>query len=219
MKDLKKITNALKKIRLSESERMSARNRLIRFIEDNPLEEKPGFLASFYLRLRRPVLASAMAFGVLLVGTGGVTYASESALPGDFLYSFKVDVVEEVRGAFQFSAEDKAAWDAKRLERRFDEIEKLKDEGKLNTESKLEIKEQMKEHKQEFKDHLEDLKDKGKPDRADEMEIEFKSTFEQEEKLQEEWKPDFEFRPFKEQTENEEDEESEEEMKANFPEL
>lgn len=200
MKELKKLQNALKSVHLSKEEKAEGRAAFTAFMQENPLpgRAKPGFFSSFYLRLRRPVLASAMAFGLLVVTTGGVTYASESSLPGDFLYPFKVDVVEEVRGAFQFNIEGKASWDAERIQRRFEEAKKLEDKGKLNPEFKFQIKEKMEEHKEEFKNHLEDLKDKGKPDRADEMEMEFKFIFEQQEQLQEEWKPDFEFLPLSE---------------------
>lgn len=216
MKELKKLQNALKNVHLSKEEKAEGRAAFTAFMQDNPLPGKanPGFFSSFYLRLRRPVLASAMAFGVLVVTTGGVTYASESALPGDFLYPFKVDVVEEVRGAFQFNAEEKATWDAERMQRRFEEAEQLKDEGKLNPEFKVQIKEKMEEHKKEFKDHLEELKDKGKPDRADEMEVEFKFIFEQQEELEEEWKPDFEFRPLLEGSQEEPEEKTETELEV-----
>lgn len=205
MKELKKLQNALKNLHLSKEEKAEGRDAFMAFMRENPLpgKTKPGFFSSFYSRLRRPVLASAMAFGLLVVTTGGVTYASESALPGDFLYSFKVDVVEEVRGVFQFNAEEKATWDAERMKRRFEEAEQLKEEGKLNPEFKSQIKEKMEEHREEFKNHLDDLKGKGKPDRADEMEMEFNFIFEQQEKLQEEWKPDFELRPLFEDREKE----------------
>ena len=61
MKDLKKITSALKKIRLSEVERMSGRSKLIQFMEDNPISKKPAFWEHFYGLVRRPMWATATA--------------------------------------------------------------------------------------------------------------------------------------------------------------
>lgn len=195
MKDLKHLTAALKSIHLSEEEKKAGRNALLQFMDRNPMVKKPGVFERFFARTRRTLMATSAAFMVLLISTGGVTYASESSLPGDLLYDFKVEVVEEVQGVFKLTPEAKAEWDAKRMQRRFDEAEELENQGKLNPEFKFKIKEQMKEHKQEFRDHLEELKNKGKPDRAYEMENEFKLLLDQEEKLREEWKPDFQFRP------------------------
>lgn len=195
MKDLKHLTDALQTIRLTDEEKKAGRNALLQFMDHHPMAKKAGVFERFFARTRRTLMATGAAFMVLLISTGGITYASESSLPGDLLYDFKVEVVEEVQGAFKFSPEAKAEWDAKRMQRRFDEAEELKNQGKLNPESKFKIKEQMKEHKQEFKDHLEELKNKGNLDRADEMENEFKPLLDQEKKLREEWKPDLQFRP------------------------
>jgi len=194
MKEVNKLKHALSGIHLSKKEKAEGRHAFIKFMKKNslPKEAGSGFFSSFYLRMRRPVLASAMAFGLLIASTGGVAYASESSLPGDFLYSFKVDVVEEVQGALRFTPERKAEWDAERMQRRFKEAEQLKDQGKLNSESKSKIKEEIEKHKQSFEGHMEDLTNKGKAERADEMEIEFEPLVEQQERLQEEWKPKLE---------------------------
>ncbi len=70
---------------------------------------------------------------------GGVSAAAESALPGDALYAVKVSVNEEVRAAFTFSAERKANWEARRAERRLEEVEKLSVENRLSADARARV--------------------------------------------------------------------------------
>lgn len=72
-----------------------------------------------------------------IVGTA--SYAAESALPGDALYGFKVNVNESVRGAFSFSAEDKANWEIEKIERRAHEKAQLVASAKITAEADAEI--------------------------------------------------------------------------------
>lgn len=67
------------------------------------------------------------------------SYAAEQALPGDVLYGFKVNVNESVRGAFSFSAEDKANWEIEKIERRAQEKAQLVASAKITAETDAEI--------------------------------------------------------------------------------
>ncbi len=81
---------------------------------------------------RLPLRLPAMAFAVLLLlgaSGGGLTYAAESALPGDALYGVKIHVNEAIRAKFQISPEDRARWAVARLQRRMDEMRGLKARG------------------------------------------------------------------------------------------
>jgi hypothetical protein len=75
---------------------------------------------------------AAVAFAVVLVITGGTAYAAEGALPGDLLYSVKVDVNEPVTGALAFTPEAKAAWHTQVAETRLAEAEALAEKGTLD---------------------------------------------------------------------------------------
>jgi hypothetical protein len=88
--------------------------------------------ASAWSLFRLPVRLPAMAFAVLLLlgaSGGGLTYAAESALPGDALYGVKIHVNEAIRGKFQVTHEDRARWAVVRLQRRMDELRGLKARG------------------------------------------------------------------------------------------
>ena len=89
-------------------------------------------IASPYMRFVH--LSRSVALGVLalvLIGTG-TAYASTGALPGDPLYSVKVNVVEPAIGALQTTPEAKAAWQAHLAETRLTEAETLATQDKLS---------------------------------------------------------------------------------------
>lgn len=196
MKDLKHISKTLKNISLSGEEKAAGRAALLRYMETNPLPEAPGFWARFYSLTRRPIWATATAAVLIVAFTGTATYASESALPGDLLYDFKVNVVEEVQGSLIFDEEKKAEWEAERMQKRLEEAEKLKEAGNLNPENKFIIRMHLKDHEGEFEGLLENLKDKGQPERAEEMKEKFEDLLDEQERIREEWKPDLQIRPF-----------------------
>jgi hypothetical protein len=67
-------------------------------------------------------------FTILFICTstmGAVAYSAESAVPGDTLYSLKLNLNEPVIGALKFSKHTKANWQAKKLERRMHEMQSV----------------------------------------------------------------------------------------------
>jgi len=56
---------------------------------------------------------------------GTVSFAAESSVPGDALFSVKVYMNESVRGAVAMTPKAKADWEVKLVERRLEEVEKL----------------------------------------------------------------------------------------------
>ena len=175
MKNLKKIVSAIKKIRLSEDERMNVRTKLIQFMEDNPMAKKPDFWSRFSLLTRRPLWATATAAVLLVVFTGTATYASESALPGDFLYPFKVDVVEELQGAFM-NDEEKADWQIDRMRLRFEEAELLSLKGGLNPTLQTELSNELIDYSEEIRIHIKQLEGKDKKQAVADLRFQFKNV-------------------------------------------
>jgi len=81
-----------------------------------------------------------MAFLLIVVMlTGGVSFASNNALPGDILYPVKIRVVEKVEGALKISAEAKARWDTELAVRRLQEGEKLVAAGKFDAKTSAKV--------------------------------------------------------------------------------
>lgn len=56
---------------------------------------------------------------------GSVSFAAESTVPGDALFTVKVYVNENVRGAVAVTSKAKAEWEVRLVERRLEEVEKL----------------------------------------------------------------------------------------------
>ena len=134
----------MKKVRLitlSSQEKEQMWQRITEGIHGNPLTnpllgDRPHgahIIQKTLQRMRRPTyaLAGIMAIVILVMGSGA--YAAEQSLPGDPLYPLKVNVIEPVRGLFNFSPQAQAAWDIQLANTRLAEIEKLAAQGKLTT--------------------------------------------------------------------------------------
>ncbi len=139
--DPRLITSA-QTVRLSTEESERAATILRAFMKDHPVnmaaairnhekKERPSLWRSFFAFRSTPSFAAVL---LLVLGGGSLSYAAESALPGDPLYAVKVHVNEEVHAAFSLSTEAKANWEAKRAERRVKEAKQLANAGKLTPE-------------------------------------------------------------------------------------
>ena len=69
--------------------------------------------------------APAMLAAILLFVTGGVSLASQRSVPGEFLYSWKVGVVENVESAFVVGSQDRAEFEVGRTTKRLQEVTEL----------------------------------------------------------------------------------------------
>lgn len=75
-------------------------------------------------------LAAVASILILLVS--GTTYASALSLPGDPLYGMKIHIIEPIGLAFQFDDESKNEYRISLLQKRLTELEKLREEGRLD---------------------------------------------------------------------------------------
>lgn len=139
---LEKIMENAKRVVLSHAEKDTVRAHVEEFVREHPVRRglipSPWMAGRFLMVLHKPV---AFTLILLLVLGGGTAYAAEGALPGDTLYSIKVNVVEEVLAVVTVSDEAKVRWDARRAERRLEEATQLTDEGKMTDEKQAEIQE------------------------------------------------------------------------------
>ena len=126
----------MKAERLSESERARMREALLMHIRGlRPTYKEFRFVRWFVSAPRR---FAYVAVAMLIFVGGGLSYAAEGALPGNPLYSLKVNVNEPVRGALAFSPEAKVDVEAQIVERRLAEVSSL-------SSSVQELKPQLKE--------------------------------------------------------------------------
>ncbi|MBI4128631.1 MAG: hypothetical protein HY460_01150, partial [Parcubacteria group bacterium] len=136
MKSEKKFIKNLKKISLASDERARTRSAILSFMRENPLPKEAEARKTQRAPLRlftvqRPFAIALAALLIVVLG-GGVALAAEAALPGDLMYPVKIHVTEELRATLAGSLEDKAQWEVERLLRRFEEVEQLLAQGKLD---------------------------------------------------------------------------------------
>jgi len=187
-----KSADHMKNVRLTENEKKVMRNELLQFMNDNPAdewashevpsEEHPGVFESLFTIL---ISKSAPAMLVLcLVATGGgVSFASNAALPGDFLYPVKVNVNEEVRSLLTFKDESKVEWEIERSERRLEEAEILEERGEFDEEVRELIADQLEEHTEFIDEVTEEIEEEKRIEVALELEERLEEVLEEKEEV------------------------------------
>lgn len=141
------LTKSAQDIRLTREASERIRARLVVHMQEHPVTVQPVrspyhrfFIQSpFTALMRKPVLALAL---ILLVGAGGATsYGAAGALPGEPLYTVKVNVIEPVTGFLALSRESRAAWKVSVAETRVKEAEQLAAKDTLTPEQGVKVKE------------------------------------------------------------------------------
>lgn len=134
--------------------------------------EAPSPVFGFFSSLQR-ILAVSLA--VVLLAGSGVSYAAESALPGDMLYIIKVHVNERVRGSFQRSTHTRARWEVRLAKRRLEEGETLTARGRMNGEMREHVREHFRRHAQQVAIQLETLLETQEMEAAAEISADFEA--------------------------------------------
>ncbi len=102
-----------------------------------------GFTSELFVYIKqRKFVPSLIAVFVLMV-TGGFSALAENALPGDSLYSLKINVNEHVKGMVAITPEAKARLAVESTERRLQEAIVLSSQGKLTDDKKQILKVQL----------------------------------------------------------------------------
>jgi hypothetical protein len=118
----------LKEVRLNDEERNLMRAHAARIVIATPVLVTESFFRRGVQHGLRIALSS-MLF-VVFIG-GSVSAVANTALPGDPLYSFKINVNEEVKGLFLKTPEEKVLWQKNRIENRVNEIQTLAQSSSL----------------------------------------------------------------------------------------
>lgn len=130
---LTRALKGLRKISLPKEARVRMRAELLSYAELHSVLATGKATRSSFSVLRFRLYAGLSAALLLVAALGGTAYASESALPGDTLYSVKVGLTEPLQGALIPSDRGRAAWHAILAERRLEETAQLAASGKLST--------------------------------------------------------------------------------------
>lgn len=122
-------------VSLTPEERLRMRRTLGAYAAMKPVRRAHARAASahrWYVAFFNMRTAAAMLAVAVVASSAGVSYAAESALPGDTLYTVKVKINEPVVQALATTPQEKAHTAVKLAARRVDEAARLAAQGRLN---------------------------------------------------------------------------------------
>jgi len=134
---------------LTQSERAQMKGNMRAFMAEHParapftlrfmdrISSAAGAVGGVFV-LPRARLVSALALAVLFLGAG-TSYAAESSLPGDALYTVKININEKIAEALAPDPSARAAVLAVHTLRRLQEAETLAAQGRLTASTSAEI--------------------------------------------------------------------------------
>lgn len=165
---LRQFIKTSKQVHLTEDEFRAGREKFMIYMQENPVRnaedarhiwQRPLFLT------QRPMFAT-IATIVILALSGGTAAAAEGSVPGSSLYPIKVYVNEQVRAALAVSPQAKVNWEARRAERRLEEVTKLVADNKLTASTSVQLGEQFKKHAERVQERIERMEEKGNVENA-----------------------------------------------------
>lgn len=170
-KDLetKEYLDKIKGLKLSESSRSRIASNLLEYARFHPvrveadnrfIEQVPQRTSLFNLFKTPKSMISAIVVIALLVG-GGASYAAEGTVPGDFLYTMKTEVNENIKSAFAISSKAEARLQTNLLEERLKEAEELATRGELTAEVSSDISSHLKAHYDEAEEQNDTVEAEG----------------------------------------------------------
>jgi hypothetical protein len=145
------LKNALKKVHMTPTEKSALRMELFALTQNNPFIKKESLQSPYALFFTRTIQFSTFALIIILGGGGSLAFASQNTLPGEALYNFKVQVVEEIVSATKSSGQEKAQYAIERATKRLDETATLALSNQLDTKTELLLSQRLAEHASEAK--------------------------------------------------------------------
>lgn len=183
-KEFEKLIKAVRQFKLTPLEKKKMREDLLTFIKENPVREaldsRPQLQQRSWilypLRLK-PMPVFAVIAAIVLVAGGGTSLAAETSLPGDTLYTVKVNVNEKARAMLALSDEAEAKLAAKLAERRLQEAARLTAEGRLTAEAQAELESRFKTQVDKFESRVNKVAEaEGKAKAAAEISSNFEAS-------------------------------------------
>ena len=160
----KKGIEDLKNIKLSKEEGEILYNKVISRSPYIPKMSPYGFLIKHYT-----FVVSTFVIFVLL---GNIVVLAENSLPGNRLYSMKINVTEPIRDLVKVNPEEKIAWQAEKATRRLEEAESLAVQNKLDDKKRDEIENLFEKSVSNFDDRINKLATSSENKKVREIESE-----------------------------------------------
>ena len=152
--DIRARVRSSTRLAMTDGERERGREFLIRYMAMHPAREASRVSRYAFLFHPMPIIASLL---IIVVSGVSVAGAAEAALPGDTLYTIKVNVNEEVKLALATSPAKKADVSLARAEARLAELELLALREEIDETLRDEIDERVDEHVHEAEEIISEL--------------------------------------------------------------
>lgn len=149
----------LKSITLTDAERGIIRAHVAHLISTTPIPVKSPYTTLFQKGVQHGLRIALSSFVFIVFIGGTVSAVADNALPGDPLYTFKLNVNEEVKGLFQKTPAEKVAWRQSQIENRVQEIKTLAASKTLTKAKQATVQKAIDSHLKEFSEDLTTLSD------------------------------------------------------------
>ncbi len=177
-----KIIQEAKNISLEKEEKDFILSRVSEHIYKNPAQIPEIITSPYVFRFGLSIHEKRfvpLAVILILVLFGGTSFAANYALPGEALYSVKVNLNEEVESWMALSPNANARFEAVKAERRLKEVEKLTvQKKKITPKAKAQIKENFAKNAQNVKKIVAEIEASGDTNEAAEVKAEFEDKLE-----------------------------------------
>jgi len=117
-----------KSVSLTDAEKMRLHRGVSFALHTHSYETKEHIII---IGLRHTLRITLSSFMFIVFVAGSVSAVADKALPGDALYTFKVNFNEEIKSAFITTDKEKLAWQKERVSNRLTEIKTLADKQTL----------------------------------------------------------------------------------------
>lgn len=153
-----KVIDQLKREELSSADKGMLKREILKSIRETGQQPIASPWSNVFLAFRTHTVAFVAVVTIIFTG-GGFALVAEGALPGEALYSIKVNFNEEVRDAIALHPSQKAQWSAEKARRRLQEAETLSTQGRLSENLEADLQNRLIEHATEAREAMASLEE------------------------------------------------------------
>ena len=165
-------------VHLSAEAKQKGKEQLLNFIRANEVmaARTPATRQVSWFAGNRMFVRAGAAFAVFVMVGGGTTLAAENSLPGDALYTVKLNVNEKLAAITAVSAVAKANLAADLAAKRLDEVNQLSIAGRMNAEAEVNIENNFDKFSERVAAKVAELEAAGDVDAAADVSARFESS-------------------------------------------
>ena len=157
------LINQMRNEKMTDAEKAAIWFKVETFAKNNPAGSFKSAKSPYFSKQHFFTMGKVFATSFLLVvfGFGGLSYSSASSLPGDLLYSVKINVNEKIEEKLTFTPEKKIVLRKKRIETRLTEVESLIKENKVTKENREIVEKNIKVEKEKIENELKQIQEQN----------------------------------------------------------